>query len=348
MNVESVITILGFLGIPSIIAVVYGFNSMMLMDPVSFTFEESDKREKYVILRPIGSASFALFILAIAVFILVTLSYTKVGKDAIGLAFLTYIIFFVCSCILLVINVLLFVINLFLKFNKHILGIWLQIKLCNSLLLYFSGLFLIAYVIVCKLSVSFTDIQNQKDIILGWKVSLLLGTLLIVGAYTYIVYKLYSKYISIINLSYLYYKEGNEIVFLFNRVGDSWLCSSKRDYIRCSTEEKKAFKDKIRECKKDTNKKVTNKDGKSQILEYIEKLNRYSDYIRVGNEVIKDYLNIITRCICDSGVNIQIQNLHQKIDLLDNIIELKLISNDEISKKTLCHHLDNKDIFYNM
>ena len=38
MNVESVITILGFLGIPSIIAVVYGFNSMMLMDPVSFTF----------------------------------------------------------------------------------------------------------------------------------------------------------------------------------------------------------------------------------------------------------------------------------------------------------------------
>lgn len=113
MNVESVITILGFLGIPSIIAVVYGFNSMMLMDPVSFTFEESDKREKYVILRPIGSASFALFILAIAVFILVTLSYTKVGKDAIGLAFLTYIIFFVCSCILLVINVLLFVINLF-------------------------------------------------------------------------------------------------------------------------------------------------------------------------------------------------------------------------------------------
>lgn len=346
MNVESVITILGFLGIPSIIAVVYGFNSMMLMDPVSFTFEESDKREKYVILRPIGSASFALFILAIAVFILVTLSYIKVGKDAIGLAFLTYIIFFVFSCILLVINVLLFVINLFLKFNKHILGIWLQIKLCNSLFLYFSGLFLIAYVIIYKLSVSFKYIQ--EDIILGWKVSLLLGILVIVGAYTYIVYILYSKYISIINLSYLYYKEDNETVFLFNRVGDSWLCSSKRDYIRCSTEEKKAFKDKIREYKKDTNKKVTNKDGKSQILEYIEKLNRYSDYIRVDNKDVKDYLNIITRCICDSGVNIQIQNLHKKIDLLDNIIELKLISNDEISKKTLCHHLDNKDIFYNM
>ena len=34
VTVERVITILGFLGIPSIIAVVCGFNSMMLMDPV--------------------------------------------------------------------------------------------------------------------------------------------------------------------------------------------------------------------------------------------------------------------------------------------------------------------------
>lgn len=339
VKVESVIAILGFLGIPSIIAVVYGFNSIMLMDPVSFTFEESDKREKYVILSPIGSASFALFILTIAVFISVTVSYTVIGKDAIGLAFFMSIIFFALFIILLVIN-------LFFKVNKYILGSELLAKLCNSLLFYFSGLFLVAYVIVYKISVSTKD--SQKDIILGLKVSLPLGILFIVGAYIYIVYTLYSKYSSIINLSYLYYKEGNELVFLFNRVGDSWLCSSKRDYIRCSTEEKKAFKDKIREYKKDTNKKVTNKDGKSQILEYIEKLNRYSDYIRVDNKDVKDYLNIITRCICDSGVNIQIQNLHKKIDLLDNIIELKLISNDEISKKTLCHHLDNKDIFYNM
>ena|GEM_PF-6107726 len=339
LTVESIITILSFLGVPSIVAVFYYWNSMMLMDPINFTFEELDKREKYVILGPHGSASFALFILTITVFILVVISYIKIGKDVMGLAFLEFIIFLILSILLLVIN--------FFKVGKYILGNVLLAKLTNALLLYFSGLFLIACVIIYKLSTP-TDTNSQESINLVWNVSLLLGIVFIVGPYIYIVYKLYLKYSNIINLSYLYYEDGGEKIFVFNRVGDSWLCSLKKDYIRCSRKERKEFENKIREYKNDTKRKVINEDARSQILEYIDKLNRYSDYIRIDNEVVVDYLNIITYCIYNLGMNTQIQNLHQKIGVLDNIIKLRLISNDEITQKNLCHHLDNKDKFYNM
>lgn len=341
VTVERVITILGFLGIPSIIAVVCGFNSMMLMDPVSFTFEELDKREKYVILSPIGSASFALFILTIIVFILVAVSYIKTGKDVMVLAFFEFIIF-------LILSILLFVINFF-KMGKYILGNDLLAKLCNALLFYFSGLFLIARVIIYKLSMP-TDTNSQESINLGWNVllPLIISIVFIVGSYIYSVYTLYSKFSIIINLSYLYYEDGGKKMFIFNRFGDSWLCSLKRDYIRCSRKEKKEFENKIKEYKNDTKRKVINEDTRSQILEYIDKLNRYSDYIRVDNEVVKKYLNIIRCCICNTSINTQIQVLNQKIDEFNNMIELRLISNDEITKKTLCHHLDNKDKFYNM
>lgn len=340
LTVESIITILSFLGAPSIVAVFYYWNSMMLMDPINFTFEELDKRERYVILGPHGSASFALFILTITVFILVIISYIKIGKDVIGLAFLESIIFLILSILLLVIN--------FFKMGKYILGNDLLAKLCNALLFYFSGLFLIACVIIYKLSTS-TDANSQESIKLGWNVLLLLiiSIVFIVGSYIYIVYTLYSKFSIIINLSYLYYEDGGGKIFIFNRVGDSWLCSLKKDYIRCSRKEKKEFENKIREYKNDTKRKVTNEDTRSQILEYIDKLNRYSDYIRVDNEMIKKYLDIIRCCICNTSINTQIQVLNQKIDEFNNMIELRLISNDKITKKTLCHHLDNKDKFYN-
>lgn len=238
LTVESIITILSFLGAPSIVAVFYYWNSMMLMDPINFTFEELDKRERYVILGPHGSASFALFILTITVFILVVISYIKIGKDVIGLAFLESIIFLILSILLLVIN--------FFKMGKYILGNDLLAKLCNALLFYFSGLFLIACVIIYKLSMS-TDANSQESIKLGWNVLLLLiiSIVFIVGSYIYIVYTLYSKFSIIINLSYLYYEDGGGKIFIFNRVGDSWLCSLKKDYIRCSRKEKKEFENKI-------------------------------------------------------------------------------------------------------
>lgn len=145
----------------------------------------------------------------------------------------------------------------------------------------------------------------------------------------------------------MYYEYSGGKIFIFNRVGDSWLCSLKKDYISCSNEEKKEFENKIREYKNDTKRKVTNEDTRSQILEYIDKLNRYSDYIRVDNETVEKYLDIIRCCICNTSINTQIQVLNQKIDEFNNMIELRLISNDIIAKKTLCHHLDNKDKFYN-
>lgn len=342
LTVESIITILSFLGVPSAVAVLYNWNSIMLMDPVGFTFEETDKREKYVILGPHGSASFALFILTITVFILVVISYIKIGKDVIGLAFLESIIFLILSILLLVIN--------FFKKGKYILGNDLLAKLCNALLFYFSGLFLIACVIIYKLSTS-TEANSQESIKLGWNVLLLLliiSIVFIVGSYIYIVYTLYSKFSIIINLSYLYYEDGGKKIFIFNRVGDSWLCSLKKDYIRCSSREKKEFENKIKAYKNDTKIKVTNEDTRSQILEYIDKLNRYSDYLRVDNDVVKKYLDIMRCCICNNSINTQIQVLNQKIDEFNNMIELRLISNDEITKQTLCHHLDNKDKFYNV
>ena len=145
------------------------------MDPVSFTFAELDKREKYVILGPLGSASFALVILTITVFILVAISYIIFGKDVMSLAFLAFGIFLILSILLLAIN--------FFKVRKYILRNDLLAKLCNGLLFYYSGLFLIAYVIINKLSMS--DTNSQESINLGWNVSLLLGIVFIVGPYIY-------------------------------------------------------------------------------------------------------------------------------------------------------------------
>lgn len=165
MNITpgSMITILSFLGIPNIIAIVYGLNFMMLMDPVSFTFEELDKREKYIILNSLKSASFFLIIMTAYILSIVLFAFYDRGNiiennitevtDTISFVLLCFSCFLILSIIVSISRYFIGLDKANFKIVKKIFSTDLHLELFNYTLYYVSGLFLIYCVVIYKLNI---------------------------------------------------------------------------------------------------------------------------------------------------------------------------------------------------
>ena len=66
-NIDRVISILGFLGVTSVFTVLASWNYMNLMNPIRFTFEEIDRRERYIFFNPFIKTVFLFLLVPISI-----------------------------------------------------------------------------------------------------------------------------------------------------------------------------------------------------------------------------------------------------------------------------------------
>ena len=168
-----------------------------------------------------------------------------------------------------------------------------------------------------------------------------------------IIYIIYTgnvlDYSTRVNLSYVYYLDDNKNkCFLFDKIDDMWLVSENKDYKKCSNKEKNEFYNKTYKYKNDS-KVINNITNRGVIINYIDKINQYSEYFRINDPNIESYFNIIDEYIKNGNdTNNTILSLDNKIRYLEKLVSFKCISHDELKDKTLHPHIDNKDRFYDM
>lgn len=177
------------------------------------------------------------------------------------------------------------------------------------------------------------------------------AVILIITIICVTVYILYTNnvldYSNRVNLSYVYYidKKGNKY-FLFDKIDDIWFVYKNKDYKKCSNKEKNEFYKKTQLYKKKS-KVIDNVTNREAIIQYIDKINSYSEYFRINDSKINVCFDIIDEYI-DNSNNLDTTKLDKIIRNLEKLVSFKCISNDELKNKTLHPYIDNKDRFYDM
>ena len=449
-NLDPIIAILGLFGVTSFSAVLIYLNYIILMNPIRFTFEEIDRRDKYIFLNPLIKTVLLVLLVPISTGsgpLLVLVLYKNMELDTneiltniffSGLSFLvlSFIIFFLIIirkiiisrkkilfyflCILkailyfICIVIAIFLILFFLGFLKvhtpfihfdcwkqiytvikkfdyknfknyinikdYINIIIIYINIINICINIYVGICILVFTIfiflkkvihpfinfikknilfikildIClfHLGVSFIFLYSilyiyEKKINISKKNILFFYILYAIVFFIYIFGEVYSNYSSRVNLSYLYYLDGNgKKIFIFSKTNDMWICS-KKDYILCSKKEKIEFYNKTSEYRNKA-KKVNDSKVKEKILEYIDKIDKHSEYIRVDTPEVLKYFVILNYCIENVDINSKKVELYKTIKKIIKMTEIKLIDQSDIPKDKLYPHTDNKDKFYSL
>ena len=66
-TIDMIIAILGFIGVTSVVTIITSWNHMNLMNPICFTFEEIDRREKYIFFNPFIKTVLLVFLVPISI-----------------------------------------------------------------------------------------------------------------------------------------------------------------------------------------------------------------------------------------------------------------------------------------
>ena len=363
-NIDRVISILEFLGVTSVFAVLASWNYMNLMNPIRFTFEEIDRRERYIFFNPFIKTVFLFLLVPISIgsgVLLVFFLRKNIELDTneiltntffSGLTFLalSWAIFFLFK---LQENIFIKKIthsiinwitkNIFIKKIIHPIINWITkniffVKVLGDFFFQISITFIFLSIL---LNVYETKINISKKLIL--LVYILFSLIIFICIFM----KVYYNYSNRVNLSYLYYLDKNgKKVFIFYKTNDMWICS-KKDYILCSKTEKNEFYKKTFEYRNKV-KKVNDSKVKEKILEYIDEIDKRSEYIRVDTPEVLKYFVILNYCIENADINSKKVKLYKIIKKSIKMTEIKLIDQSNIPKDKLYPHTDNKDKFYSL
>ena len=363
-NIDRVISILEFLGVTSVFAVLASWNYMNLMNPIRFTFEEIDRRERYIFFNPFIKTVFLFLLVPISIgsgVLLVFFLRKNIELDTneiltntffSGLTFLalSWAIFFLFK---LQENIFIKKIthsiinwitkNIFIKKIIHPIINWITkniffVKVLGDFFFQISITFIFLSIL---LNVYETKINISKKLIL--LVYILFSLIIFICIFM----KVYYNYSNRVNLSYLYYLDKNgKKVFIFYKTNDMWICS-KKDYILCSKTEKNEFYKKTFEYRNKV-KKVNDSKVKEKILEYIDEIDKRSEYIRVDTPEVLKYFVILNYCIENADINSKKVKLYKIIKKIIKMTEIKLIDQSNIPKDKLYPHTDNKDKFYSL
>ena len=346
-NIDRVISILGFLGVTSVFTVLASWNYMNLMNPIRFTFEEIDRRERYIFFNP--------FIKTVFLFLLVPIS---IGSGVLLVFFLRKNIeldtneiltnTFFSGLTFLVLSWAIFFLfklqeNIFIKKITHSIINWITkniffVKVLGDFFFQISITFIFLSIL---LNVYETKINISKKLIL--LVYILFNLIIFICIFM----KVYYNYSNRVNLSYLYYLDKNgQKVFIFYKTNDMWICS-KKDYILCSKTEKNEFYKKTFEYRNKV-KKVNDSKVKEKILEYIDEIDKRSEYIRVDTPEVLKYFVILNYCIENADINSKKVELYKIIKKIIKMTEIKLIDQSNIPNDKLYPYTDNKDKFYSL
>lgn len=448
-NIDMVISILGLLGITSIVTVLTNWNYMNLMNPIRFTFEEIDRREKYIFFNPFIKTVFLVLLCPISIgsgVLLVFFLHKNIELDTNEIltnTFFSGLTFLVLSCAIFFLFILQEIIIIIKKILHNIVRILKIIVYCTiAIIIMFSILiswgwfkapnpfenfsflkwiniviknfdykgfincinikdyinikdciniikdYVNIYLEICTfISIIFIFIKKIVHPIINWitkniffvkvlgasffqlsitfiflnrllyvyetkiniskKSILLLYILFDLIIFIYIFEKVYYNYSSRVNLSYLYYLDKNgKKVFIFSKTNDMWICS-KKDYILCSKTEKNEFYKKTSEYINKT-KKINDSKVKEKILEYIDKIAKYREYVRADYAEVSYYFEILDYCIENSDINSMEIELSKTIKKIVKITEINLVNQSDIPKGKLYPHTDNKDKFYSL
>ena len=429
-NIDMITSIFGLLGVTSLFTGLTYWNYMKLMNPIRFTFEEIDRREKYIFLNPfintvllvlsvpitIGCGALTAFffyknmeldtnkilsniflsgffflVLSFIIFFLIIIRKIIISRKKILFYFLCilkaipYFIFIVIAIfIILFLWGFLKVHITFVHFNfweqihtviknfdykdfKDCIKIYVGKYVLEGTIFIFlkkiihpfinfikKNILFIKILDICflHLGVSFISLYiilyiYENKINISKKNILLFYILYAIVFFAYIFGEVYSNYSSRVNLSYLYYLDGNgRKIFIFSKTNDMWICL-KKDYILCSKKEKFEFYNKTSEYRNKA-KKVNDSEVKEKILEYIDKIDKYSEYTRVDTPEVLKYFEILNYCIENSDINSKKVELHKIMKKIIKMTEIKLVDQSDIPKDKLYPHTDNKDKFYTL
>ena len=334
-NKEFFASLVGSAGIFGLFKYIDSINSL---NPITFTFEEDNKRSSFILLQSVN-LSIKLTMISVC-FSIIFLCYmflflkTKEYKQA--------IIYF-CWCFFYFI--LCYLISYFVKDrNKKnkFLNFDNMLKSC-----YFNSL-----ILICFGSVSIY-LYIEKDKLLIFSIAMYIALVISIFISYFIQIRL--DYSNKMNLAYIYYIEDNKERYIF-RSNKELLISGNKCYTECSLKEQNEFRKKIRKITKKINKKEynINFNDKKSLEDWIKKINIYYFTLRVNEKEIDDFFNIINNCIEGNLDNYQTrtdyleaQNLEQKIDNINKIIKLKFIDRQEIIGKDLYLNVENINNFYN-
>jgi membrane protein len=156
---------------------------------------------------------------------------------------------------------------------------------------------------------------------------------------------IYSNYCNRINTSYMYFIKNRKKFFLFNLTEDTfWYLS--RNYLKCTNLEKRSYSLKIKRLKQKVKYKLKNNDYlRDKLIQYLNELAMYSEYLRIDESIIDDCLKIVDSCISDQCKNklkyIKKKRFNIRIKNIKNCINFKLISLEELSKYRIYPDIKN-------
>ena len=379
--IDMVMYILGLLGVTSIGTVLVSWNYMNLMNPIRFTFEEIDRKEKYIFFNPFIKTVLLVLSVPISIGSGVLLGfflYKNIELDTneiltntffSGLTFLvlSWAIFFLFKLqeIIFIKKIIHSIINwitknIFIKKIIHPIINWITKKYFYKKIIHpiinwiKKNIFFIKVLgdFFFQISITFIFLSillyvYETKINISKKLILLVYILLNLIIFICIFVKIYYNYSSRVNLSYLYYLDKNgKKVFIFYKTNDMWICS-KKDYILCIKTEKNEFYKKTSEYRNKA-KKVNDSKVKEKILEYIDEIDKHSEYIRVDTPEVLKYFVTLNYCIENEDINSKKVELYKTIKKIIKMTEIKLIDQSDIPKDKLYPHTDNKDKFYSL
>ena len=225
--------------------------------------------------------------------------------------------------------------------------------------------FLFIYILLCyfikKILYFYNDLKEESPLLIK-----LLGTIFaFIGAINYSILKeklisviilsiicifmirtiIYSNYCNRINTSYMYFIKNRKKFFLFNLTEDTfWYLS--RNYLKCTDLEKRSYSLKIKRLKQKVKYKLKDNDYlRDKLIQFLNEITMYSEYLRIDESIIDDYLKIVDSCISDKCKNklkyIKKKRLNIRIKNIKNCINFKLISLEELSKYRIYPDIKN-------
>ncbi len=254
------------------------------MNPIEYGVAEKSVQRNTILFKALVRSVFLTlytFILACVVYVICRIGYAVSGQDSdiFSLSLVTFLIFTVSIGIVVVI--------LKLKYSNNKV---------HDYMLYLYGIVPVAVGIGGVVLACFFhgNVSSDGTIFFDYAVFSFKKLFIIIafGGICFGVIYIFNFFFylrNMANLSFAYYYDGNKKVYIHHREGNRFVCG-KKDYVMSNNKCKKEFEKKIKEQRKKIEEKEFSDKNKENFNIYMDKVNSYSGYIKLEEEIVQSFL----------------------------------------------------------
>lgn len=254
------------------------------MNPIEYGVAEKSVQRNTILFKALVRSVFLTlytFILACVVYVICRIGYAVNGQDSgiFSLSIVTFLIFTVSIGIVVVI--------LKLKYSNNKV---------QDYRLYLYGIVPVAVGIGVVVLAGFFhgNVSSDGTIIFEYSIFSFkkLFIIIVFGGICFGVIYIFNFFFylkNMANLSFAYYYDGNNKVYIYHREGNRLVCG-KKDYIMSNNKCKKEFETEIKKQRAKIEEKEFSGKNKENLKIYMDKVYSYSGYIKLEEEIVQSFL----------------------------------------------------------